>query len=330
MPLLRQTLLVLFCCCLSVAPVAEAQSFPGWQALRVVEQEGTPGRMIAADLNADGRDELIVVNQRNARLDLYAWKSEADDGGPVPKGDHVNDLPMARELTRTEVPVRQPPVDVAVLPWGPDGASQLLVLVASPNRLQRFAFSAEDEKWGLQQSWDLLPGRYAGGGDLLKPVDRPESQAVTVMVSGFDGIQHLTLQPRGDKQSNRRARARWLEPRETISRNDWWLADLDGDGRDDLIEWTSDTRQSLRWYPRDSRVVAAGDGPGFGPARTLHDRGVGDVALLDRPAGTPDELLVLENQPEGVVRRYRLSAGELSELGRQEPLALAGEGDAVW
>lgn len=285
--------------------------------------------MVAADLNADGRDEIIVVNLRNARLDLYAWQtgSDTDDDRDGVDG-HVNDLPMAAELTLTEVAVRQPPIDVAAQPWGDGEAMQLFVLVSNPNKLLRFEFSDENDKWVSKQSWDLLPGRYAGGGHLLKFVRPADSDTVTVLVSCFEGIQQLTLKPTADGDANRRARARWLEPRETVNRNDWWLADLDGDGREDLLEWTSDTSQSLRWYPGSGHT--ADESHGFRPAQTLHDRGVSDVALLDQPAGTPDELLVLENQPEGAVRRYHLAEGELSDLGKREPLALAGGDNAVW
>ena len=329
MPLLRYFLalaaVVLIC---PYAPAETADRFAGWQALRVIEQEGAPGRMMTADLDGDGRDEIVVVNLRNARLDVYTWNPSPPEAAP--QTSHVNDLPMAPELTLTEIPLRQPPIDVTARPFGPGGSTQLFVLVSNPNKLLRVAYSPEDKKWATPQSWDLLPGRYAGGGKLLQWVD----EASTVLVSCFDGIQELRLDPTGD---NRRVRARWLEPRESINRNDWWLADLDGDGHDDLVEWTNDSSQSLRWYPASGRSPANDTetadktaAPGFRPRQALHDQSVSDVAILDQPVGTPDELLILENQPEGAVRRYRLAKGQTSELGKQEPLALAGGDGAVW
>ncbi len=45
----------------------------GWQGMRIVKQEGSPQHMIAADLAGNGRSQLIAVNTRMSRLDIYRW-----------------------------------------------------------------------------------------------------------------------------------------------------------------------------------------------------------------------------------------------------------------
>lgn len=307
---------------------ASADDFAGWEGLRVVEQDGYPVRMRSADLDRDGDDELVVVNFRNARLDVYGWKDSIEtkdqtpssDATPSPNMGHVNDLPMARELQLTEIPIRQPPLDVAVVSFSTDGdrSARLLVLVADPNLLLEFAPDAKGD-WAVSRQWDLLAGRATGIDRLLHVIPDAQGELIKVMVSFNEGIQTLKITP--ESSSPQTASAQWLEPRETVGRIDWWLADLDGDGRDDLVEWTNNNAQSLRWY--------AASPEGFRPAQTLHDRAVNMVSVLERPDGS-DELLVLESSPEGVVRRYRLGQGEASALGRQEPLSLPGGENAVW
>jgi len=328
----------------AVAP-AGAEGFAGWQGLRVIEQEGYPYRMSTADLDGDGRDEIIVVNPRNARLDIYAWDEatgeaaagRADGLAPAAQrggtfveisggvtggvsgggGGHVNDLPMAVEVRATEVSLRQSPLDVLPSDLDGDGVLELYVIVSDPNRLLRLNVD-DSGKWKKSKQWDLLPGRYTGIGPLVRLIHSDD--AATALVSFDEGIQLLTL-AHGDAASGRAPRAKWLEPRESVGRANWWLADLDGDGRDDLVEWTRDSQQSVRWYP--------GWSGGFRPAQPLHDRAVSMVALLDG-GDAADELLVLESSPAGVVRRYRLAKGESSSLGQQEPLALPGGEKAVW
>lgn len=314
--------------CGILSETARGESFAGWEGLRVVEQDGYPARMRSADLDQNGGDELIVVNFRNARLDVYSWKKAAKqspnasdlNAASAPNMGHVNDLPMARELQLTEIPVRQPPLDVAVIPASTNGdrSARLLVLVADPNLLLEFAPDANGA-WVVSRQWDLLAGRATGIDRLLHVIPDAQDGSIKVLVSFNEGIQTLTIGP--ESSSAKPASARWLEPRETVGRIDWWVADLDGNGHGDLVEWTNNTAQSLRWY--------AASPEGYRPAQTLHDRAVNMVSVLERPDGG-DELLVLESSPEGVVRRYRLGQGEASALGKQEPLTLPGGENAVW
>ncbi|WP_221435575.1 hypothetical protein [Algisphaera agarilytica] len=304
----------------------QAQDFAGWQGMRVIEQKGTPYRMQAADLDGDGDEELVIVNIRNARLDVYGWKdkdSAADDNTSTPTDDlgKANDLPMAPELDLVEIPVRQPPIDVAVLaaPDGSDQHASLLVLVSDPNQLVEIAWDTEESSWKTARRWDLLSGRVSGVGDLLQLIPHSTYGSTTVLVSFEEGIQTLTLQADPDEPVTQDTQ--WLEPRESGGRMNWWLGDLDEDGHLDLVEWTSQSNQSIRWYP--------GSDQGFRPASVLHDRGVSMVSLLARP-DTADELLVLESSPQGVVRRYRIGQGDTADFGKQEPLVLPGGEKAVW
>ena len=295
---------------------ADATDFRGYADLRVVEQTGKPWRLRPNDLDGDGRDEVVVVNLRNARLDIYRWRDASDvrnGSGDTPAARATpNELPMAPELQHTEVPLSQAPIDATSADLDGDGVAELYVLAADPNRIIRLVRAAPDPAtgWVRDRAWDLLPGGYAGAGRLLRLVPSAGDGAPpSALVSTHDGLQRIALHEGG--------RAAWLQPREARSRNNWWLVDLDADGDEDLVEWSGDAAQTLRWWPQ------AADGA-FQPPQPLHDRPVADVEPLN------GGLLVLESSPRGVVRRYTLHDTPNETLGQRELLPLPGGADAVW
>ena len=294
------------------AAPATAPAFDGYAQLRVIEQPGNPWRLRTGDLDGDGRDEIVVVNIRNARLDVYRWRdTPADDDTPGARAT-PNELPMAPELEHIEVPLRQAPIDATLADLDGDGAAEIYVLASDPNRVLRLTRDDDGSttKWTRSRAWDLLPGGYAGGGKLLRVMAPTDAQPhPTVIVSTKDGLQQLALTDRG--------RAAWLQPRESRSRNDWWLFDMDRDGDDDLVEWTGEAAETLRWWSR------AADGA-FQPPQPLHDRPVANVEPLN------DGLLVLESSPRGIVRRYAMTESDPEALGQRELLPLPGGAEATW
>ncbi|MCA9262024.1 MAG: hypothetical protein KDA61_22555, partial [Planctomycetales bacterium] len=73
---------------------AAEQPFAGWGAYHVVEQDGRPYLLRTADLNQDGSEELIIVNSRFSRLDIYGWKADAKESANGVDDEHPNLLPL--------------------------------------------------------------------------------------------------------------------------------------------------------------------------------------------------------------------------------------------
>jgi hypothetical protein len=307
----------LFClgaavCLPEPGPASADDEFPGWQAMRVFEQKGRPLVMRAADLDGNGGQELIVVNTRHSRLDMYRWL-EPGERGPqaVIDPQRPNDLPLAPEFRRDELTLEHLPHDVVVEDLDGDGRGELIILVAPPARILVYGRD-EQQQWAQRRREDLLEGDLAPRGRTL--LTRRTAEGVDLLISTTEGVQRLSLGERHPPT--------WLTPREKSARIGWWLADLDADGDRDLVELTSDAGKSIRWYP------CATDGH-LMPAQVLFDRAVKDGCPL-RSGARGAHLLLLDGATDGLLRRYKLSLGELSPLGRQRGMPLGGGKSVAW
>jgi hypothetical protein len=304
-----------------VAPASlAAEPFAGWQGMRVIALDGRAERIAVADLGGDGRDDVIVVNPRQARIDLYRWldaadRTRADTADP----ERPNELPMAPDWAHGEVSIDELPIDAVAHDLDADGRPELLVLTSPSNRVAIYTQAADQPvdaraAWRKSGEWNLLAGTPTGRGSCLLVRDLPGG-GHELLVSTEQGIQQLPLRAG--------SRAAWLAPREARGRLDWQLADLDGDGVADLVEWSPVARQVVRWHR------AAADGA-FLPPQTLHDKPVEGFRVAgSRGAGKADVLL-LGGSDKGVLRRYQLAAGEVTPIGRQDALPLAEASRRGW
>lgn len=297
---------------------ADTRDFSGWQAIRVIEQDGRPNVLRAADVDGDGRQELIVVNSRYSRLDIYAFSdspsgaSHASARADATEAVKGNVLPMAEHVRLSEIQLEQLPVDVVSVPC-PDCAGvarQLAVLVSSPNRILFYQLAGPDG-WQLDRRVDLLDGDVASGAGVIL-VDERETET-SILIPFDEGIQQLPLAS-GQKAS-------WLEPRSRRGFADWWLADLNADGVMDIVEQRRDAEQALCWL----RGTEEGR---FEPARVLLDRSVRDARVLNGFQQAP--VVVLDGAAQSMIRRYEYALGEPSALGKLRPLPLASGAGAAW
>jgi len=172
-------LMVLLLSCLALtagsapaeAPVSQAQTKPsplgrhyGFAPMEILKFNWDAGVPIAADVNGDGLNDLIVVNNTKARIDLLLQKPGFNPGDDIPPeildGD-VNDI-LGQERTWRFKRVSYD-LDVA--------ASALVVADLSGDGRKDLAFYAED---GLRVAIQEAPKPSAGPADqVLEPTWLP-------------------------------------------------------------------------------------------------------------------------------------------------------------
>lgn len=300
-----------FSLCVAGPGPAWAAALDGWQGMRVIKQEGAPTRLVAADLDGSGRKQLIVANTRLSRLDIYRWLPTADrPQAAAADPQRPNELPLAPEWSHTEIDLDELPLDMIVRDLDGDDRPEVLLLTSPSNKVLVYKRDVAGV-WQKGQHWDLLAGTPSGTQEVL--LLRQSGEKLELLASFEQGIQTLPLKPG--------ARPAWLSPREARGRLKWKLLDLDGDGDQDLWEWSQQTGQTIRWYEaRNEKLL---------PAQSLYDQPVQGADGLAAPS-QPAELMVLGGVREGLLRRYALARGEENELGRRESLPMPGGTKALW
>jgi hypothetical protein len=295
---------------------AAAADFPGWQGIRVIAQEGLPERMSTADLDGDGRHELIVVNTRHSRLDLYR-RQPADERKPPYATDpeRPNELPLAADWAHTELALEDLPADAVGADLDGDGLAEMLVVTGPTLKLS--VYRKTGGKWERSRYWDLPSASVAGRGPLLlvrlAGKDEAGKSKREALLSCDKGILVVPLDESG--------RPGWLRPRETVTRLDWRQIDVDGDGDEDILEWTALAHHTIRWYENVDGALRA--------PQTLHDQPLAQLATT-READKPAEVHCLAVGQTGMVRRFRPAAGDESQWGRRSTLPIGSGPGAAW
>ncbi|MEM9157749.1 MAG: hypothetical protein AAGB46_01775 [Verrucomicrobiota bacterium] len=296
--------------CLSlIASLAAGDAFPGWQGLRVIKSENGASKMLPLNLGDEGRS-LLVVKTRQSRLDLYRYTGRQAVELTQADYENPNYLPMAEDFEKSEITLDRLPYFAMAYDLNGDGVDEIFVVQGDPRRM--ICLEKNGEGWSESMSWEISNDKMTGAEPVLIRQTKKGHQAVISLASG---IQLLDLKSGTE--------ADWLQPREReINRLRWWLADLDGDGDDDLIETLKTAANPLRWYEADGEKLH--------PAVNISDDITNArVVKVRNGRGKPEVVMLGVGQSEAI-SFYELGEGEGSVFGKRTLLPLNQVAEGKW
>lgn len=204
----------------------------GFGEVEVYKLDDRSSDLRAADLDADGRTDLILVDNGHSRLDLLRQREKPPEGSEKAPAGEVNFVPNSWRFEHVKIPVDRQVASLVTGDFDGDGR-QDIAYVGLPDRLVlRFSSKENPQDWSKlveQRLPDLnAAGVILASGDLNG--DKRDDLAVLgksktyVVLQGEDGK---------------------LAPATGLMNTSDGLAlvqsaDLDGDGREDLCYTASD------------------------------------------------------------------------------------------
>ena len=127
---LSTTLAACLAACLATrlahAQDAEVASYFGFDGLEVVKIDPNAGPIATADMDGDGRADLIAANNFKSRIEIHQQKKNASPDDPVESTGGVNEVPPHWRFKRLEVPVSHEVNAIAPFDFNRDGMMDLV------------------------------------------------------------------------------------------------------------------------------------------------------------------------------------------------------------
>ncbi len=215
----------------------------GFGPMEIVKLDDGIGRPVAVDLNADGLNDLVVVNNRRSKIELLIQRkpgeavTDADEDA-----DNVNNLPDATRFRRDSVSSvwRIASIDVGDVTG--DGKPDL-VFFGDPKELVVIA-NAGDGKWDAPHAIRNPEGTFSNSGLFIGDINSDSRNDVVLL-----GEKHLFVYLQESDGSLGRPIRYSHGGADTRA---FMLNDLDGDGRTDIITFGTDGSYPISFRLQDT------------------------------------------------------------------------------
>lgn len=273
---------------------SELAPYYGFGRLELYKLQQRSANLLAADLTADGRIDLVLVDNSNSRLDLLVQRDPNAAATPTSASRRVNDVEDDKRFERRKIPVDREVSSLAVGDLNGDGRKDL-AWFGAPDQLT-IAFQQADGEWTNRRRMrlpDVKPAQWIlAAGDL-----NHDGKDDLVALGKHD--TYIVYQQAGGEPA---PPARLMNTTEDLGLVQ--IADVDGDGRNDL-SYLNASDNDRPWCVR----LQGPDGK-LGPelrCELPRPRGM-TLVDLDRQPGV--EIVAIEAQT-GRVKAHRLERPEV-------------------
>ncbi len=293
---------------LLAASAASAQTEPalgsyfGFDPTRIVVVDDGAGPAIAADIDGDGRTDLVVANDAKSRIEVHLQRADRRTDAELERELKTNELPPSRWFDREEISVANRIAAMCAVDLDEDGLLDLLYAGIQPSEVVvlRQTSPLRFELVGRQRERDLGAGP---SGFAVANVLGDERNELLTIIDGRIAI--FELGPEGPVG----------EPRRAGSDGDvvaFFVEDYDGNGRDDVLGVVPDDKAPLRLWLQESR---GREGGALGPELRFEMPPIVEVEPVRFPGRAAAAISVIERQSRRIV---------LYDLGREGIDAPAG------
>lgn len=321
---LRRALLLAVWVATSAVCMGDLSEFYGFGGMEILKLDWELGTPLAGDLNGDSLNDLVVCNNRKARIELLLQKPGFDpkavEAAPEPVMENVNDL-FGREtrwrFKRFQYPLHVKATSLVLEDLDHDQRLDLayysaegLYIVLQDHSSSPAAGTLSDPSWAAPTRFDLRDGLKSA--EALASGDLNGDGLADLVLLVQDGY-YVLLQ---DADGRMARPVRYYSSSGSLRQVE--IGDVSGDGRGDLILVTAEQEERplrIRLQNPDGSLGPEGryaiPAPSALRLCRLDDSGKQAIALVSRQSGRLSiHAMVQENQLQNAVSIHPLPSGD--------------------
>lgn len=273
----------------AAAQDTDAAAHYGFDGLEVVKIDPNAGPIAAADMDGDGRTDLIAANNFKSRIEIHTQKPNASPDDPVETSVGVNEVPPHWRFRRVEVPVSHQ-VN-ALVPFDFNGDGKLdIVYAGQPGTIVfmrqvkpgQFEVERRIPQKGLSQSRD---------GFVIADLIGDPKPDLAAIIGG-----EITVWPLDGSKLGEAVELGSGDPVVALV-----VGDFDGDGHSDLVGVTPDNPAPIRLWLASVETVGGTSTARLGAQRRFEMPPLREATAIRLPGAKKDLLARIERQSKRIV-----------------------------